>query len=43
MAYLEQLKYPEAAAEFRRALGVDSTLAIAHFNLSLALLVRPEP
>ncbi|MFN7917796.1 MAG: FG-GAP-like repeat-containing protein [Vicinamibacterales bacterium] len=38
VALLEQLKYPEAAAAFRQALGVDPTLAIAHLNLSLALM-----
>lgn len=38
VALLEQLKYPEAAAAFRQALGIDPTLAIAHLNLSLALM-----
>ena len=42
VALLEQLKYPEAAAEFRRALGVDPSLAIARINLSLALLYAQD-
>ena len=42
VALLEQLKYPEAAAEFRRALGVDPSLVIARINLSLALLYAQD-
>ncbi len=42
VALLEQLKYPEAATAFRGALGIDSTLAIGHLNLSLALLYEQE-
>lgn len=38
VALLEQFKYDEAAAQFRRALGLDPSLAIAHINLSVALL-----
>src|SRR6185436_7386905 len=38
VALLEQFKYPEAAAAFRDALGRDPSLAMAHVNLSLALL-----
>ena len=37
VALLEQFKYQEASAAFRRALGLDTSLAIAHVNLSLAL------
>ncbi|HEX7940379.1 MAG TPA: FG-GAP-like repeat-containing protein, partial [Gemmatimonadaceae bacterium] len=39
---LEQLKYPEAAGAFRNALTIDSTLATARFNLSLALLYEQD-
>jgi tetratricopeptide (TPR) repeat protein len=45
VALLEQFKYPEAAAAFRRSLGVDPSLAvapIAHVNLSLALLYSQD-
>jgi len=38
VALLEQLKYPEAAEAFTKAIGIDSSLGIAHLNLSLALL-----
>jgi Tfp pilus assembly protein PilF len=42
VALLEQFRYPEAAAAFRQALGVDPPLAIAHANLSLALLYSQD-
>jgi hypothetical protein len=42
VALLEQFKYPEASAAFRRALGIDASLAIAHLNLSLALLYSQD-
>jgi Tfp pilus assembly protein PilF len=42
VALLEQFKYPDAAAAFRGALGLDPALAIAHFNLSLALLYAQD-
>ncbi len=42
VALLEQLKYPEAAAAFRGALGIDPSLAIGHLNLSLALMYEQE-
>ncbi len=42
VALLEQLKYPEAATAFRGALGIDSSLAIGHLNLSLALMYEQE-
>src|SRR5438034_2101406 len=38
VALLEQFKYAEAAAAFRRALDVDRSLGFAHLNLGLALL-----
>src|SRR5262245_8464219 len=44
VALLEQFKYPEAATAFRAALEADSSVAIARFNLSLALYyVRDLP
>jgi tetratricopeptide (TPR) repeat protein len=42
VAYLEQLDYAKAAAAFRDALQIDSSLAIGHLNLSLALLYQQE-
>jgi cytochrome c-type biogenesis protein CcmH/NrfG len=42
VAELEQLKYPEAAGAFREALQRDSSLAIAHVNLSIALLYAQD-
>jgi len=42
VALLEQLKYPEAAAAFRNALTIDPSLAIGHFNLSLALMYEQD-
>jgi Tfp pilus assembly protein PilF len=38
IALLERFEYAEAAAAFREALAIDSSLGIAHLNLSLALL-----
>ena len=43
VAQLEQFKYVEAAAAFRDALQRDRSLAIAHVNLSLALLYAQDP
>jgi len=37
VAWLEQLKYSEAAAAFREAVQLDHSLTIAHVNLSIAL------
>ena len=42
VAQLEQFKYVEAAGAFREALQRDSSLAIAHVNLSLALLYAQD-
>ncbi len=42
VALLEQFKYPDAAAAFRRALQIDRSLAVAHLNLSLALLYAQD-
>lgn len=42
VAQLEQFKYAEAAGAFREALQKDSSLAIAHVNLSLALLYAQD-
>ncbi len=42
VAQLEQFKYVEAASAFREALQRDSSLAIAHVNLSLALLYAQD-
>src|SRR5207247_10209701 len=38
VAALEQFNYPEAAGAFKEALASDASVAIAHINLSLALL-----
>ena len=43
VALLEQFQYAEAARAFREALERDRTLAIAHVNLSLALLYAQDP
>ena len=43
VALLEQFNYAEAARAFRDALERDRTLAIAHVNLSLALLYAQDP
>src|SRR5678815_95486 len=42
VAQLERFSYPEAASAFRQALEIDGTLAIAHVNLSLALLYAQD-
>lgn len=42
VALLEQFNYDAAAAAFREALRVDPAVAIAHLNLSLALLYLPD-
>jgi len=42
VALLEQFKYDEAAAAFRRALAIDPSLAIARVNLGLALLYAQD-
>ncbi|MBM3771930.1 MAG: tetratricopeptide repeat protein [Acidimicrobiia bacterium] len=42
VALLEQLKFPEAAAAFRDALGIEPSLGIAQFNLSLALFYAQD-
>lgn len=42
VAQLEQFNYAEAANAFRQALQIDNTLAIAHINLSLALLYAQD-
>jgi Tfp pilus assembly protein PilF len=42
VAQLEQFKYAEAAGAFREALRRDRSLAIAHVNLSLALLYAQD-
>src|SRR5688572_17725872 len=42
VALLERFQYAEAADAFRRALQVDDGVAIARFNLSLALLYAQD-
>ena len=42
VALLEQFNYKEAAAEFRRALKVDPSLALARVNLGIALYNLPD-
>jgi len=42
VALLEQFKYDEAAAAFRRGLAIDPSLAIARVNLGLALLYAQD-
>jgi Tfp pilus assembly protein PilF len=42
VAELEQLKFPEAARDFREALQRDRSLAIAHVNLSIALFYSQD-
>jgi Tfp pilus assembly protein PilF len=37
VALLEQFKYKEGAEAFKRALGIDPNLSLAHINLSIAL------
>jgi Tfp pilus assembly protein PilF len=43
VAFLEQFKFSEAADQFRRALQIDPTLAIARINLCIALYYEPDP
>jgi tetratricopeptide (TPR) repeat protein len=43
VALLEQFKYKEAAAEFRRALKIEPSLALARVNLGIALYNLPDP
>src|SRR4030095_11603046 len=42
VAFLEQFKYREAAAEFRQALKVEPSLALARVNLGIALYNLPD-
>jgi Flp pilus assembly protein TadD len=42
VALLEQFKYKEAANEFRRALNIDPSLALARVNLGIALYNLPD-
>src|SRR3984893_16434966 len=42
VALLEQFKYKEAAEAFKRALGIDPNLSLAHINLSIALYNVPD-
>lgn len=42
VALLEQLNYADAVAAFRKALSIDSSLAIARMNLALALLYQQD-
>jgi len=42
VALLEQFKYKEAATEFRRALKLDPSLALAKVNLGIALYNLPD-
>jgi Flp pilus assembly protein TadD len=42
VALLEQFKHPEGAEQFRRALQIDSSLAIARINLAIALYNVPD-
>jgi Tfp pilus assembly protein PilF len=43
VALLEQFKYKEAAAEFRRALKLQPSLSLARVNLGIALYNMPDP
>src|ERR1700730_8797357 len=43
VALLEQFNYKEAAAEFRRALKIEPSLALARVNLGIALYNLPDP
>ena len=43
VALLEQFNYKEAAAEFRRALKLEPSLALARVNLGIALFNLPAP
>src|SRR5258705_11899146 len=42
VALLEQFNYKEAAAEFRRALKLEPSLALARVNLGIALYNLPD-
>src|SRR6266498_2662198 len=42
VALLEQFKYKEGAEAFKRALGIDPKLSLAHINLSIALYNVPD-
>jgi Tfp pilus assembly protein PilF len=42
VALLEQFNYEAAAGGFREALRIDPAVAIAHLNLSIALLYQPD-
>jgi tetratricopeptide (TPR) repeat protein len=42
VALLEQFKHKEGADQFRRALQIDATLAVARINLAIALYNVPE-
>ncbi len=42
VALLEQFKYNEGAGEFRRALRIDPSLALARVNLAIALYNAPD-
>jgi tetratricopeptide (TPR) repeat protein len=42
VALLEQFKYAEAVAQFRRALEIDTSLAVARINLAIALFNVPD-
>jgi Flp pilus assembly protein TadD len=43
VALLEQFNYKEAAAEFRQALKIEPSLALARVNLGIALYNLPDP
>ena len=43
VALLEQFNYKQAAAEFRRALKLEPSLALARVNLGIALYNMPDP
>ncbi len=43
VALLEQFKYKEGAEEFRRALKLEPSLALARVNLGIALYNLPDP
>ena len=43
IAFLERFDYPQAVTAFREAIQIDRGLAIAHLNLSLALLYSEDP
>lgn len=43
VALLEQFNYKEAAAEFRRALKIEPSLALARVNLGIGLYNLPDP